>query len=276
MTLFASQSLAHRIEQAQSQNQKAWAISHGALFPASSFQAITIGGGVALYAGDGSPFTQAFGLGFNGTPSDQELDTLEQFFFDRATSVNIEVANLADVGLTQSLGKRGYTVSEYSHVLGYDVSQASVPALRATSTAVVEESKEHVEVIAQAVASGFFNSNVGEQDIPREFIDIFVVSGHIPNSHICAEYADGAIAGGGMMFVEQGLAMLAGTSVQPRYRGRGIQQRLIAHRLALAVEAGCDYAIVATEPGSISQQNMQKWGFQILYARTKFTKAYRG
>jgi GNAT superfamily N-acetyltransferase len=66
--------------------------------------------------------------------------------------------------------------------------------------------------------------------------------------------------------------MLAGAAVQPKYRGQGIQQRLIAKRLLLGLEHGCDIAVVSTQPGTVSQRNMQRWGFQILYARTKFTK----
>ncbi|HSO74006.1 MAG TPA: hypothetical protein VLU47_04145 [Blastocatellia bacterium] len=43
-------------------------------------------------------------------------------------------------------------------------------------------------------------------------------------------------------------------------------------RLAFAVENGCDLAMVATQPGSGSQRNVERQGFRVVYTRTKFLK----
>jgi len=42
---------------------------------------------------------------------------------------------------------------------------------------------------------------------------------------------------------------------------------LTARRLADAQRAGCDLAVVTTSPGSKSQENAQRHGFELLYAR---------
>jgi hypothetical protein len=52
----------------------------------------------------------------------------------------------------------------------------------------------------------------------------------------------------------------------PEFRRRGVQASLLATRLASAA-AGRDFAVVTTGPGSKSQQNVQRLGFQLLYAR---------
>lgn len=47
---------------------------------------------------------------------------------------------------------------------------------------------------------------------------------------------------------------------------------LLAIRLAEAVAAGCDIAVVTTAPGSKSQQNVQRQGFHFLYTRAVLVK----
>ena len=50
-------------------------------------------------------------------------------------------------------------------------------------------------------------------------------------------------------------------------RRRGVQTSLLSARLADAGAAGCDIAVVTTQPGSKSQQNVQRQGFDLLYTR---------
>ena len=58
-----------------------------------------------------------------------------------------------------------------------------------------------------------------------------------------------------------------GAATRPSHRRRGVQSSLLAARLARAAEAGCDVAVVTTQPGSKSQQNVQRQGFELLYTR---------
>jgi hypothetical protein len=51
---------------------------------------------------------------------------------------------------------------------------------------------------------------------------------------------------------------------------------LLEHRLAAAAAAGCSLAVVTTQPGSKSQQNAQRRGFALLYARRALRAAPRG
>ena len=46
-----------------------------------------------------------------------------------------------------------------------------------------------------------------------------------------------------------------------------MQSALLRERLAIAVHRGCDLAVVTTQPGSKSQQNVQRQGFDLLYTR---------
>jgi len=46
-----------------------------------------------------------------------------------------------------------------------------------------------------------------------------------------------------------------------------VQTALLARRLADAASAGCDLAVVTTQPGSPSLRNAQRRGFAVLSAR---------
>lgn len=47
---------------------------------------------------------------------------------------------------------------------------------------------------------------------------------------------------------------------------------LLSARLADAAAAGCDVAVITTAPGSKSQQNAQRQGFDLLYTRAILVK----
>jgi GNAT superfamily N-acetyltransferase len=172
--------------------------------------------------------------------------------------------------LTTLLGRRGYAVCEYSHVLGFDLQQlgaSPAPALRPYRLEATE-----LEAAAEAIAAGFMEQNIGEGEIPQSIREMFVVSIQTAGSSAFAVTIDGEIAGAGGITILDGVAMLSGAATQPKFRGRGVQQALIQARLQFAHNEGCVIAQVSTAPGTISQKNMHNKQFSILYARTKFVK----
>jgi hypothetical protein len=82
---------------------------------------------------------------------------------------------------------------------------------------------------------------------------------------VSAEEAE--TAGGAAMTIHSGLAILFADSVVARYRRRGLHQELIVARLADARARGCDLATASTAPGSTSQRNFERMGFQVVYTK---------
>jgi GNAT superfamily N-acetyltransferase len=78
---------------------------------------------------------------------------------------------------------------------------------------------------------------------------------------------DGAVAGGASLRLFEGVAQLCGAATRPEHRRRGVQSALLAARLDAAGRVGCDVAVVTTLPGSKSQENVQRRGFELLYTR---------
>jgi GNAT superfamily N-acetyltransferase len=126
------------------------------------------------------------------------------------------------------------------------------------------------------VADGFAHPDSqgvpSHEDFPREVLERaerdFAAAGVL--RYIALR--DGVVAGGGSLRVADGVAQLAGAATAPAHRRRGVQSALLSARLADAAGAGCDVAVVTTQPGSKSQQNVKRRGFDLLYTRAVLVK----
>jgi GNAT superfamily N-acetyltransferase len=81
---------------------------------------------------------------------------------------------------------------------------------------------------------------------------------------------DGAPVGAAAMCLPGGVVLLAGACTVPEARRRGVQLALLHHRLSMAVDQGCDLAMMGALPGSASQRNAERHGFRVAYTRIKW------
>ena len=79
---------------------------------------IPVAGGVASFAGEGSPYNKVAGLGFRGVPDPAALDDIEKAFADRGSPVQVELAHLAGPATGALLAGRGYRLEAFENVLG--------------------------------------------------------------------------------------------------------------------------------------------------------------
>ena len=85
---------------------------------------------------------------------------------------------------------------------------------------------------------------------------------------------EGAPVAAAMLAVHGGVALLAGASTVPAWRGRGAQAALLRARLRHAAALGCDVAMMGAAPGSASQRNAERVGFRIAYTRIKWGRPH--
>lgn len=79
-------------------------------------------------------------------------------------------------------------------------------------------------------------------------------------------------AAGAQLDIRDSLAIFqCDGTIQPA-RGHGLQNKLIRHRLSLAAQAGCDLATADVTPGSQSQRNYERHGFQVAYTKVTMLK----
>ena len=168
----------------------------------------------------------------------------------------------ADVSLVNALISRGCRVDEHSHLLGRTLeglaSAGSDDDVRPVGDADLEEWSE---VVARGFTGGGVDAGL------RELLRVFHAQ---DNSECFSAWRDGRMVGGGSVFFVGDIAILGGTSTVPEARGRGVQRDLLRLRLERAAARGARLAVVTTTPGSISQRNVLRAGFSILYARTRF------
>jgi len=233
-----------------------------------------IAGGAAALAVPGSPFNKLGGLGF-GVDAALDEDTLaavEAEFARRAVPLQVELATLAAPSLLATLTRRGYTLVGCEHVLG----RALTPGEHYQGTPGVEVAlctPDGFVPWLDAVLTGFSlsdGSSAGPpEDFPRD-----VLAADLTDMHTLEGFTfwqatrASALAGGASLRVCDGVAQLYGAATLPEHRRHGVQTALLYARLRAAAAQGADLATVTTQPGSKSQHNAQRQGFELLYART--------
>lgn len=274
-TLFCSTDLAERIERVETQLIIAATEAARRRGGADAF-VIPVAGGAACYAEDGSPMNKVVGLGFSGEPSSDALDEIEQAFAARGTATQVELATLADPAISATLTSRGYQLVSFENVLGRslqgDLQQATPPGVE-IRLARPDEFDVWLDVVVDGFAQPDTEGVPSHEDFPREVVERAERDIEQAGATPYLAYRDGIVAGGASMRMSEGVAQLAGAATAPAHRRRGVQTALLSARLADAARAGCDIATVTTQPGSKSQQNVQRRGFELLYARAVLVKS---
>jgi GNAT superfamily N-acetyltransferase len=234
-----------------------------------------LAGGVATFSEPGSPLNKVAGLGFNGPLAEQDLEAVEAAYAARGVSVQVEVSTLADPAIVRQLGARGYRLVGFENVLGLGLPAA--PMMVAPDVHVAPSGTAEFDVWLDIVVSGFATPDTGgvpsHEQYDSDVLDRIMRDMSQAGGVVRYLARRGEIpAGGGIMRVDRGVAQFGGASTLPAHRRRGVQTALIAVRLAEAAHRGCDIAVVTTQPGSRSQQNVQRLGFEVLYARALFVR----
>ncbi len=261
-----SRALVQRLERVEAHANRAFVQARARISPAVGAAWLDVDGTWAMFDGVGSPITQTFGLGTFGQVTEAQLDSIEAFFAERGAEVAHEIATTSDMSLLPLLSGRGYRPIEWSSVM---IRPMSLPFGTDSSLTVRRIESGEVGRWADVSARGW-----GETPELEAFIRGFgEVSAAAADSHAFLVEQNGQAIATGNLHLHEGVALLAGASTVPSYRRRGAQNALLDARITYAMQQGCDLAMVVTAPGSGSQHNAQRNGFQIAYSRVKFAKS---
>jgi ribosomal protein S18 acetylase RimI-like enzyme len=230
-----------------------------------------LGGGVAAFVEPASPMNKMIGVGFDVLPADDRLTAIEKRFATVEAPLQAEVSTLANPEFAAALTRRGYVLRGFENVLGCAIRRSAI-----------RENVEHIRIDVMgssageqwldAAVTGFSHPDEqgvpGEQLPPRDELERLLRPFlRVDGFRRYGAYIDGALAGVATLRMDEGIAQLAGAATLPQFRRRGVQTALLRHRLAEASQAGCDAAVMTTQPGSKSQENGQRQGFALLYSR---------
>ena len=269
--LFASTSLAARIERADARLVSDSATAAARRRPGTGAFATPIAGGYATFTAPGSPLNKVAGLGFAGPLDPGALEAVERAFAERGVPVQVELACLADPSVGALLTRRGYTLENFENVLGRRLPidpRPAPPEGLVVSESPAEERAVWLDLVITGFASPDLQGVPSHESFPREELES--VMADMAEAEGFVRYLarrGGAPAGGASMRLFEGVAQLCGAATLPEHRRRGVQSAVLQARLEIAGRAGCDVAVVTTQPGSKSQENVQKQGFELLYTR---------
>ena len=274
MSLFCDTALAARIERVETQLIALGGEAARARTAEPGF-VIPLAGGVAAFCEDDSPFNKVAGLGFHGVPSEAELDQVERAFATRDCPVQVELSNLAQPAIGALLTDRGYRLVSFENVLGRAIDGEPEP-VAAPGVEVRRSGEQEFHAWHRVIADGFAHPDTqgvpSHEEFPDDIIERAERDLAAAGGVRYIALRDGVVAGGAGLRIAEGVAQMTGAATAPAHRRHGVQTALLAVRLADAAAAGCDIAVVTTQPGSKSQQNVQRRGFDPLYTRAVLIK----
>jgi GNAT superfamily N-acetyltransferase len=283
--MFATPDLAARIDRAEARMCASIAEAVARRAPGLRSAVYDVAGGKAVFAGPHSPTNKMIAVGFEGLPDTADLDRIEREFADRGATLQAEVSTLADPELHGCLTRRGYQPRGFENVLGHplaDPARTLPPSAVAGAGHILLEGAqpEVMPLLLDVLVTAFTTPDIGgvggDQLPPADAIrESLVHTMSVSGFEGFAARIDGEIAGAATLRIDREVAQFCGAGTLPRFRRRGVQTALLRARLARARAAGCSVAVVTTQPASKSQQNVQREGFALLYARQLLVKGAR-
>ena len=244
--------LVRRLEAAQAfQNEQYNASAGGSSLP--------IGNGYAHRRGEAHPLNQALGL--IDPVSEPELEAVESFL---GPPVVLELSPGADPALWPLLARRGYRLHQFQQLWTRPLPGA---AILPPDAAIRVAAEQEAGLYSKVVSGGFL-----ERDHWEELEPPFALGLDVPEAWGFLAFVGDEPAGGGMLGVVDGVALLSGDGVLPRFRGRGLQKALIRARLGFALDRGCDLACASTLPGTASHRAYEACGFRAAYPKVEMVK----
>jgi GNAT superfamily N-acetyltransferase len=260
---FIDPPLARRLELAHAWRGVNYAQARQKLHPESPIQVAPVGSGYAIFTGDASPMNRAVGLGMGIPVNPDDLEFIERFYGDRGIPVRVDLCPLADGSLQHALKQGGYRLEMFYNVLVCALSETILPETWPGKLRISQASDQEADLWIQTTAQGF-----GEAEAPpQEMLYMLAPNFYSAETACFLAWLDDQPAGGGAMYIHEGVAEFGGASTRPELRRHGVQTALLVARLQAARQQGCDLAVVVVSPGHESQRNAERVGFRMAYIK---------
>ncbi|MBX3102298.1 MAG: GNAT family N-acetyltransferase [Bacteroidetes bacterium] len=232
----------------------------------------SLAGGIMAFTGVSSPLTQAVGMGvqlaeYTAAEIAGYVQQLQQFFLSRGASPAIELNHLASPLWAAALARAGFVPEEYSSVLLLELCDGIPPLPVLPPGYAIEPlpGAEPCRTPALAAILTGFGLPVTPDNLGFQYL--WYTS---PGSAQWMATYEGEPVAGANCFRQGAYSLLSGASTVPAHRGKGLQKALVAARLHHLQAQGVERVAVVTGPGTVSEQNMLKLGFRMVYGRTRW------
>lgn len=218
-------------------------------------------GGALIAMGPGRYVNRAIGVTLDEL-SEIDVDSIEQFFVERNLSPMIELSSWAPKPTLTELARRSYVAAWFRSVFAL---QPKLDVTARSSEFRIDSVQEGDEGQWLQVFNEGFEADHGEALVAND--EIGRASFMAPNAHTFLAFLQDEPVGCGSVQIIDGVAWLGGAATIPKFRQRGVQAALVAHRLRLAAQLGCELAAVSALSNAPSARNIVRLGFQLIHTQ---------
>lgn len=266
---FVDKAFARRLESCEEMPQVMYARVFQKTRPEIGAAEEEICGGHMIFAGLGSPIGRATGVGLDRPFSASDLDRVEQFYRAHKAPSQADLCPMHEPAVFELFKERGYQIAELNNVLFRKLDPQETFPPPPAGGEIRPSRQEEAEVAGAIVESAFFPD--GAPEAYRGLIAPFYqIEGALP--FVASVERKLVACGTGLVIPQHKVFALCGAGTLADYRGRGLQTALLRARMAAAVQAGCEYAVVVTQGGTTSQRNAERLGFRVAYSKVTVIK----
>ena len=199
-----------------------------------------------------------------------QLDAIIDFYQSRDRKAQFEIVpSFVDQNLLKSMAERGYYQSGFHNSLYMEPRLFGVnEAVDSASIRIEDLQEDQFELYAAIHCRGFGLPDSGIAPVAQNNKVLF----ERPGWRFFLAYYEAIPAAVGVMFMKDRTASLTFAATLPEFRGKGLQQALLKHRVAEAYRNDCGLVVGQCAFLSQSHRNMERIGMKLGYVRTTWTK----
>ncbi len=214
-------------------------------------------------------FNRVIGIGPEHTA---QIDDIIRFYEVQGVPYRIDINPYrVSADLLAGLVDYGFYESMFQNML-YGVPSAALDLPPSPSLTIQDVSFEHLERFVDVYMHGFQEALHGQGSEVRLLGSALEVLYGRAGWQFCLVSVEEKPASIGLLYIQDGVASLAGGATIPSFRNRGCQTVTLARRFALAAEADCNLIVGQAEAGSVIETNMERMGMRIAYTRAMWTR----
>ena len=145
------------------------------------------------------------------------------------------------------------------------------PPVASAAVPIREVDPREIDLFADILVRGFQEALATvPNETRRLYQESIKVLSKVPGWHLYFATVDDVPSSIGMLYIQDGMASLAGGATLPEKRHWGCQSAMIRHRILTAAQAQCTLMMGHTEVGSTSQNNMERLGLRVAYTEVSW------
>jgi ribosomal protein S18 acetylase RimI-like enzyme len=266
---FVDRAFARRLESCEEMPQVMYARLFQKTRPEMGAAEEEICGGHMIFAGLGSPIGRATGVGLDRPFTSEDLDRVEQFYRAHKAPAQVDLCSMHEPAVFELFKERGYAIAELNNVLYRKLDAEETFPPPPAGCEIRRSLPEEADCAGAIVEGAFFPDGA-----PEAYRGLVAPFYQMERALAFIASIDGKLVacGTGLVIPEHRAFALCGAGTLAEFRGRGLQTALLRARMAAAVEAGCEYAVVVTNGGTTSQRNAERLGFRVAYSKATVIK----